>query len=101
MIERIRAGLEPHEKSDAALSLDELNERTHQEHRDDPPELTRRAFEESFARLLAALEPCTDEDLFAGDRWPAMKGEALFEMILWDTSRHYEAHREPNERLFQ
>ena len=31
--------------------------------------------------------PLTDSD-----RWPWLDGEALVEMVLWDTSRHYEAH---------
>ncbi len=65
----------------------------------DPPELTRLAFNESFTRLLAPLEPVTDEELFAADRWPWLGGEALVETILWDSSRHYDAHREHLERL--
>ncbi len=99
VIEALRAGREPHDRSDPAYATDALNERTCREHLDDPPELTRRAFEESFGRLLAALEPCSDEDLFAADRWRWLDGEALVETILWDTSRHYEAHRESLERL--
>ena len=52
-----------------------------------------------LAALLAALEPVTDEELFAADRWPELGGEALVETILWDSSRHYDAHREYLERL--
>ncbi len=99
VIEALRAGREPHDRTDPANATDALNERIHREHLNDPPELTRRAFEESFGRLLAALEPCSDEELFAADRWPWLDGEALVETILWDTSRHYEAHRESLERL--
>jgi len=40
-----------------------------------------------------------DEELFAADRWPWLGGEALVETILWDSSRHYDAHREHLERL--
>lgn len=69
------------------------------EHRDDPPQVARRAFDESLTRLLAALEPVTDEELFVGDRWPRLGGEALAETILWDSSRHYDAHRELLEPL--
>jgi hypothetical protein len=36
--------------------------------------------------------PLTDDDLFGADRWPWLGGEALVETLLWDTSRHYEAH---------
>ena len=95
----LRAGRQPYDGTDPANTTDAVNERTHREHLDDPPELTRRAFNESFTRLLAALEPCTDEELFAVDRWPWLGGEALAETILWDSSRHYDAHSEHLERL--
>ena len=93
VIEGLRAGRQPYDGTDPANSTDAFNERTHRQHVDDPPELTRRAFTESFTRLLAALEPVTDEELFADDRWPWLGGEALAEMILWDSARHYDAHR--------
>jgi hypothetical protein len=99
MIETLLADRRPFDETDSAETTDAINERTHREHLDDPPELTRRAFNESFTRLLAALEPVTDEELFAGERWPALGGEALVEMILWDSSRHYDAHREHLKRL--
>ena len=99
VIECLRAGREPYDQTDPAVSTDSLNERTLREHRDDPPELARRTFNESFIRLLAALEPCTDEELFSVDRWPWLDGEALVETILWDTSRHYDEHVEYLERL--
>ena len=65
----------------------------------DPPDLTRRAFTESFARLLEALEPVSDHELFADDCWTWLDGEALVEMILWDTARHYDGHRDHLEAL--
>lgn len=99
VIDALRAGRRPYDENDPANATDAVNERTHREHLDDPPALARRAFDESFARLLAALEPVTDEELFADDRWPWLGGEALAEMILWDSSRHYEGHRDPLRRL--
>ena len=99
VIEGLRAGSQPYDATDPANSTDAVNKRTLREHRDDPPELTRRAFNESFTRLLVALESVPDEELFAGDRWPWLDGEALVETILWDSSRHYDAHREHLERL--
>jgi hypothetical protein len=99
VIEGLRAGRRPYDESDPANTTDAINERTRRDHLDDPPELTRRAFNESFARLLAALEPVTDEELFATDRWSWLGGEALAETILWDSSRHYDAHREYFEPL--
>jgi len=99
VIEGLRAGRQPYDGSDPANTTDAINERTRRDHLNDPPELTRRAFNESFTRLLAALEPVTEEELFAADRWPWLGGEALVETILWDSSRHYDAHREHLERL--
>ena len=99
VIDRLRAGGQPYDGTDPANTTEASNERTHREHRDDPPKATRRAFNESFTRLLAALEPVTDEELFADDRWPWLGGEALVETILWDSSRHYDAHREHLEPL--
>jgi hypothetical protein len=99
VIEGLRAGREPYDRDDPGNGTDAFNERVHREHAGDPPELVRRAFDESFSRLLAALEPATDEELFAEDRWPWLGGEALAETVLWDSSRHYEDHREHLERL--
>jgi hypothetical protein len=92
VIESLRAGRQPYDRTDPANSADAFNERVHREHRDDPPEVTRIALRQSFERLLASLEPLTDDDLFTADRWPWLEGEALVEPLLWDTSRHYEAH---------
>jgi hypothetical protein len=36
---------------------------------------------------------------FAEDRWPWLGGEALAEMILWDSSRHSDEHRKHLESL--
>jgi hypothetical protein len=99
VIERLRAGRQPYDGTDPANTTDAINERTRREHQDDPPELTRLAFNESFTRLLAALEPVTDNELFAADRWPWLGGEALVETVLWDSLRHYDAHRDHLERL--
>jgi hypothetical protein len=98
VIESLRAGRQPYDGTDPANTTHALNERTYSEHLADPPELTRRAFNESFTRLLAALEPVTDGELFADDRWPWLGGEALVETVLWVFSRHYDAHREHLER---
>lgn len=94
VIEGLRAGRQPYDRTDPAHTADAFNERVHREHLDDPPEVTRVAFRQSFERLLATLAPLTDDDLFAADRWPWLDGEALVETLLWDTSRHYEAHLE-------
>lgn len=94
VVEALRAGRDPYDGKDPANSTDAINERVHREHLDDPPDVARVAFQQSFERLRAALEPVSEDDLFAMDRWPWLEGEALVETILWDTSRHYEAHVE-------
>jgi hypothetical protein len=99
VIEGLQAGRQPYDASDPANTTDAINERTRRDHLDDSPELARRAFGESFTRLLAALEPVTDEELFVADRWQWLTGEPLVEMLLWDSSRHYDAHREHLERI--
>lgn len=99
VIQSLRAGREPYDESDPANSTDAMNARTHSEHVDDPPELTRRTFDESFRRLMTALEPVSDDELFDAHRWPWLGGEALVENILWDSSRHYDEHRKDLEAL--
>jgi len=94
VIEGLRAGREPYDGTDPANSTDAFNERVHREHLDDRPDVTRVAFNQSFERLLAAIKPLTNDDLFRADRWPWLGEEALVETLLWDTSRHYEAHHE-------
>jgi hypothetical protein len=94
VIEALREGRQPYDHSDPANTTDALNERTYSEHLDDPPEVTRQAFNDSFTRLLGVIESVTDEELFAEDLWPWLAGEALAETILWDSSRHYNDHRE-------
>ena len=82
VIDGLRAGRQPYEASDPSNTTDAINERIRHDHLDDPPELTRRAFNESFTRLLAALEPVTDEELFAADRWPWLGAEALVSRVV-------------------
>lgn len=94
VIESLRAGRQPYDENDPANTTDGLNERIHREHLGDRPDATRVAFNQSFERLLAAIKPLTDDDLFSAVRWPWLGDEALVEMLLWDTSRHYEAHLE-------
>jgi len=94
VIESLRAGRQPYDETDPANTTDAFNARVHREHLDDSPDATRAALNQSFDRLLAAMKPLTDNDLFGADRWPWLGEEALAETLLWDTSRHYEAHLE-------
>ena len=90
--EALRAGRTPDDDDDPLSTTDEVNERVYREHLDDPPNVTRHAFTQSFERLLAAIEPLTTDELFSTDLWPWLDGAPLAEMLQWDTSRHYEAH---------
>ncbi len=94
VIESLRAARQPYDAADPANSTDSLNERAYREHLDEPPDVTRVAFDQSIERLVAAIMPLSDHDLFGADRWPWLGDEALVEMLLWDTARHYEAHLE-------
>lgn len=99
VIESLLAGREPYDRSDPENSTDSINERTRREHLDDPSQMVRGMFGDSFARLIAAIERASEDAIFEADRWPWLSGEALVETILWDSSRHYGAHRENLERL--
>ena len=101
VIESLRAGRPPYDRADPANRTDAFNDRFHREHVDDPPGLERRELKSSFDRLLAALGSMTDADLFEAGRWPWLEGEALVELVLWDTSRHYDAHLEHLKPLAQ
>ncbi len=70
VIGALRTGRQPYDENDPATTTDAVDERTHREHRDDPPDLTRRTFNGSFTRLQAALKPVADEELSADNRWP-------------------------------
>lgn len=99
VIASLHAGREPYDRNDPANTTDTINRRVHDEHLEDSPATARRTFDASFTRLLRALEPLTEEELFADDRWPWLDGEPLVEMVLWDSSRHYDAHHEHLDRL--
>jgi hypothetical protein len=99
VIETLREGRQPYDTADPVNATDAVNERTRQAHLNEPPALSRTALIDSFNRLCAALDRATDDELFREDRWPWLSGEALVETILWDTTRHYEAHRKHVESL--
>jgi hypothetical protein len=92
LTEGLHTGREPDDETHPATTTDEINEYVFREHVNDTPEMTRAAFRQSFQRLVAAIEPLADDDLFGLGRCPWLEGGALSEMILWDTSRHYEQH---------
>jgi hypothetical protein len=94
VINALREGREPDERADPAGTTDEINEFVYRSHLEDSPAVARREFAQSFERLMNSIAPLSDDDLFASDRWTWLGGEPFAEMPLWDTSRHYEAHRD-------
>jgi hypothetical protein len=89
------------DKTHPGSTTDEINEYVFHEHKDDSPEVTRDAFRQTFQRLVAAIEPLSDDDLFSLDRCSWLDEGALLEMLLWDTSRHYQQHFANLEPLSQ
>jgi hypothetical protein len=52
-----------------------------------------RTFEAAaFARLVAAVEASSDEDLFAVARFPWLGDETLAVAVEWDSTKHYPEH---------
>lgn len=92
LIEDLLANRQPNDKTHPGSTTDEINEYVFREHADDSPEETRVAFTQTLQRLLSAIEPLTDDDLFSSGRCAWLDGGALSEMLLWDTSRHYQQH---------
>jgi len=99
LIEDFSSNRQPDHETHPGTTTDEINEHVHHQHLNDAPDVTRVAFAESFQRLLAALEPVADDDLFGLERCPWLDGGALSEMILGDTSRHYQQHLANLEQL--
>lgn len=92
LTEDAHANRVPDDETHPGSTTDEINEYVFRAHVDDTPGEVRAAFTQSFERLLAAIEPLTDADLFGSDRCPWLDGGALSEMIIGDTSRHYWQH---------
>ena len=90
---------QPDDKTHPGDTTDEINDYVFREHADDSPEATRDAFRQGIERLLVAIEPLSDDDLFGSDRAPWLDGGALSEMIFGDTTRHYQQHRADLEQL--
>jgi hypothetical protein len=92
LTEDFSASRKPDDQTHPGNTTDEINEYVYRLHSNDAPDVTRVAFAQSFQRLLAAIEPLTNEDLFSSDRCPWLNGGKLSEMIFGDTSHHYQQH---------
>jgi len=101
LLEDLTANRQPEDDTHPGSTTDEINEYVFREHNEDSPEVVRHAFTQTFQRLLTAIEPLTDDDLFRPGRCSWLDEGALSEMLFWDTSRHYQdhfAHLEPLSR---
>jgi hypothetical protein len=94
LLEDFRAERQPEFDTHPGTTTDEINDHVFRAHLDDSPDATRLAFAQTFERLLAAIDPLTDDELFSTGRCPWLNGGALAAMILGDTAGHYPDHIE-------
>ena len=91
VIAGVRSGIDPYPGGDEPWDPDAWNARILAENRDRSAEDVRRGAADSFARLVAAVEGATDEELFATDPHPWLDG-TVAEMVEDDSTRHYPEH---------
>jgi Protein of unknown function (DUF1706) len=87
----VRSGVDPYPGGDEPWDPDAWNARILAENRDRAPGDVRRGEAASFARLLAAVEAATDEELFGEDPHPWLDG-TLAETIAEDSTLHDPDH---------
>jgi len=91
VIEGARTGVDPYPGDDETWDPDAWNARILAENRDRSAGDVRRGEADSFARLVAAVEAATAEELFAEDPQPWLDG-TVAETVIEDSSRHYPDH---------
>jgi hypothetical protein len=91
VLEGVRSGVDPYPGSDVPWDSDAWNARILAENKDRSADDVRRGEADSFARLVAAVEGATDEELFAADPHPWLDGTAA-ETVIEDSTRHYPDH---------
>ncbi len=91
VIEGVRSGVDPYPGGDEPWDADAWNVRILDENRARTADDVRRGEAGAFARLVAAVETATDDELFAEDPLPWLDG-TLAETIIEDSSRHYPDH---------
>ena len=91
VIEGARTGVDPYPGDDETWDPDAWNARILAENRDRSVGDVRRGEADAFARLVAAVEAATAEELFAQDPQPWLDG-TVAETVIEDSSRHYPDH---------
>ena len=91
VIEGSRTGVDPYPGDDLEWDADAWNERILAENRGRSPADVRRGEAASFARLVAAVEGSSEEELFAENPHPWLDG-SLAETVISDSTAHYPDH---------
>jgi hypothetical protein len=92
VLEALRTGEDPFpDDGDGPVDTDARNARTHEEGRGVSPADARAREARSFARLIAAIEAATDEQLFGTGLVPWLPLPAA-EVVQEDADRHYPEH---------
>ena len=92
VVEGLRTGVDPDPESrDPAWDVDVENARILEENRDRAAADVRSGEAASFARLLAAVEAATEDELFRPDPQPWLQGTAA-EEVEGNSTLHYREH---------
>ena len=86
-----RSGVDPYPGDDEPWDPDAWNARILAENRDRSAADVRRGEAESFARLLAAVEAASEDELFTQDPHPWLDG-TVAETVIGDSTDHYPDH---------
>jgi hypothetical protein len=91
VIDGVRRGVDPYPGDDQEWDPDAWNARILAQNRNRTAADVRAGEAASFARLVAAVEGATDEELFAEDPRPWLDG-TLAQTVVEDSSGHYPEH---------
>lgn len=94
LLERLRAGTEPGER----VETDELNDRYHAASRERSLEDVRAGEGAAFARVIAAIEGASDEELFDGDHFAWTEGDPFADWFRGNGDEHSDEHLEQLSR---
>ena len=91
VIEGARSGVDPYPGGDEPWDPDAWNARILAENRDRTADDVRRGEADAFARLVAAVDGATGEELFTEDPHPWLDG-TVAETVIEDSVAHYPDH---------
>ena len=94
LLERLRSGSETGEQ----VETDELNARFHAASRDRSLDDVRSGEAAAFARLIAAIEDATDEELFDGHHFAWTDGDPFADWFRSNGDEHFDEHLEQLSR---